>query len=60
MMHHATRYHRDVLEGRWVIVTSHRKRRWEVIIEPDLEARLLVVVTAYPVSETDRDERTLS
>jgi predicted TIM-barrel fold metal-dependent hydrolase len=39
------------LEGRWVIETRHRGRAWEVIVEPDLERQLLVVVTAYPVWE---------
>jgi hypothetical protein len=35
--------------GRWVVETSHGSRAWEVIVEPDSEDRLLVVVTAYPV-----------
>jgi len=26
------------------------KRPWEVIVEPDEEIRLLIVITAYPVS----------
>lgn len=38
-------------KGRWVIVTSHRREGWEVIVEPDREAELLVVITAYPVGE---------
>jgi hypothetical protein len=37
--------------GRWVVATSHDSRPWEVIVEPDLEARLLVVITAYPVDQ---------
>jgi len=49
MLEKAKRYHPDVVEGRWVIETKHRRRRWEVIVEPDAEAKLLVVVTAYPV-----------
>jgi hypothetical protein len=28
----------------------HARRPWEVIVEPDEEIRLLIVVTAYPVS----------
>jgi hypothetical protein len=40
---------RDVVEGRWVAGTRHRRRSWEVIVEPDNEAHLLVVITAYPV-----------
>jgi hypothetical protein len=51
MLERATGYHRDVVEGRWVIETRHRRRPWEVIVEPDRERQLLVVVTAYPVWE---------
>ena len=47
----ATGYREDVVEGRWVIETRHRGKAWEVIVEPDQERRLLVVVTAYPVWE---------
>jgi hypothetical protein len=47
----ATSYRPDVVESRWVIETRHRRRAWEVIVEPDWERRLLVVVTAYPVWE---------
>lgn len=47
MLARATNYYRDVVEGRWVIETKHRRKRWEVIVEPDLEKRLLVLVTAY-------------
>lgn len=36
--------------GRWVVETRHKRRSWEVVVEPDEEAVLLVVVTAYPVS----------
>lgn len=50
MMEHATAYHRDVVQGRWVIETRHRRQRWEVIVEPDLTVQLLVVITAYPVT----------
>ena len=51
MLERATSYREDVVEGRWVIETRHRGRGWEVIMEPDLERRLLVVVTAYAVWE---------
>ena len=42
-------YRHDVVAGRWVIETRHRHRAWEAIVEPDSEAEVLVVVTAYPV-----------
>ena len=49
MLERASRHRMDVVEGRWVIETRHRGRAWEVIVEPDWERQLLVVVTAYPV-----------
>jgi hypothetical protein len=51
MMEHAGGYRVDVVEGRWVIETRHNTKDWEVIVEPDDEQDLLVVVTAYPVEE---------
>lgn len=49
MMEHAYRYHRDIVEGRWVIETRHQSQRWEIIVEPIHESQILVVVTAYDV-----------
>jgi hypothetical protein len=51
MLERATGYRPDVVEGRWIVEMRHRRRAWEVIVEPDQERRLLVVVTAYPVWE---------
>ena len=51
MMEVATRLRRDDEPGRWIVETSHASSPWEVIVEPDLEDRLLVVVTAYSVTE---------
>lgn len=51
MLEVAQRYRKDVVVNRWVVVTRHRRRRWEIVVEPDWDARLLVVVTAYPVEE---------
>ena len=51
MLERASGYREDVVEGRWVIETTHRGKAWEVIVEPDVERQLLVVVTAYPVRE---------
>ena len=42
---------RDVVEGRWILLTSREGRPWEVIVEPEDDLEILVVVTAYP-SET--------
>jgi len=32
------------------VESQRRGRSWHVIVEPDLDESLLVVVTAYPVS----------
>jgi hypothetical protein len=39
----------DVAPGRWVAESRFRRRAWEIVLEPDTRAELLVVVTAYPV-----------
>jgi hypothetical protein len=51
MLEHAAGYREDVLAYRWVIETRHRRRAWEVVVEPDSERHMLVIVTAYPVWE---------
>lgn len=52
MLGRAGGYTRDIVEGRWIVGTRHRGRNWEVIVEPDFDAEVLVVITAYPVWET--------
>jgi hypothetical protein len=49
MLQRATSYRPDIVEGRWLLTTRHQRHPWEVIVEPDDGAELLVVVTAYPV-----------
>lgn len=49
MLAQASAYRPDVMAGRWVIATRHRRAPWVVIVEPDPLDQLLVVVTAYPV-----------
>ena len=51
MLERATGYRGDIVGGRWAIETRHQRKPWEVIVEPDSERGLLVVVTAYPVWE---------
>ena len=51
MLQRAFGYREDIVEDRWVIETKHRRKAWEVIVEPDRERQLLVIVTAYPVWE---------
>ncbi|MFY9344342.1 MAG: DUF4258 domain-containing protein [Planctomycetota bacterium] len=38
--------------GRWVVETRHDAQSWEVIVEPDMADRLLVVITAYSVTKS--------
>ena len=49
MLEVASGHRRDVAPGRWVIETRHRRKAWEVIVEPDASLELLVVITAYPL-----------
>jgi hypothetical protein len=39
----------DIVTGRWIVETRHRQTPWEVIVEPDADAQLVVVITAYPI-----------
>lgn len=39
-------------DGRWVVVTTHRRRTWEIVVEPDARSERLVVITAYPCWES--------
>lgn len=49
MLEEASSLRRDVEGGRWIVSTHHRRRRWEVVVEPDEAERVIVVITAYPV-----------
>jgi hypothetical protein len=49
MLERARGYRRDVVDGRWVVRTSQRRTRWEIVVEPDEDQERLVVVTAYAV-----------
>jgi hypothetical protein len=51
MLERARGYRPDEIAGRWVIVTSHRSRAWEVVVEPDFDTERVVVATAYPYWE---------
>ena len=51
MLERAARYEPSVVEGRFMIHAVHKNRPWIVIVEPDLDFRLLVVVTPYEVFE---------
>jgi hypothetical protein len=49
MLELASGYRRDVAPGRRVISTRHRRKAWEVVVEPLAAERLLLVITAYPL-----------
>jgi hypothetical protein len=51
MLHKATEYGSDLVPGRWRVHAYHARAAWDVVVEPDAEERLLVVVTAYPLGE---------
>ena len=34
--------------GRWLIYTRHAGHSWRVVVEPDLDDKILMIVTAYP------------
>jgi Domain of unknown function (DUF4258) len=47
MLSIASGLRQDIVPDRWVIETRHRRKPWEVIVEPDRDAQLLIVITAY-------------
>ncbi len=49
MLSVATDIRPDVVPSRWIVATRHRRANWEIIVEPDADAQLVVVITAYPV-----------
>lgn len=49
MLERANAFRVDARSGRWVVETSHAGGKWEVVVEPDANLRLLVIVTAYAV-----------
>ena len=51
MLERATGFEASVVAGRFMIQTRRGQSPWIVIVEPDAEASLLVVVTADEVSQ---------
>ena len=54
MMERARRLRRLPWRGRWVVETTHKGARWEVIVKPDSMTKLLEVITAYPVKSRSK------
>jgi hypothetical protein len=51
MLEEATGFEPSVVDGRFMVHARHAERPWVVIVEPDADVNLLVVVTVYEVSE---------
>jgi hypothetical protein len=51
MLERAAGFQPNVVEGRFMIDVRREARPWIVLVEPDAEASLLVVVTVYEVSK---------
>lgn len=49
MLDRARTYCEDHVQGRFAVQTRHGRRRWVVIVEPDGDLHVVVVITAYPV-----------
>lgn len=49
MLEYALGFFEDVVDGRWVVETKHERQPWHVIVEPDFDSKVLVVITAYRV-----------
>jgi hypothetical protein len=47
MLSNATSIRRDAAPGRWIVSSHLRRRRWEIIVEPDAATQTVVVITAY-------------
>jgi hypothetical protein len=50
MLERASSFRPDAVLGRFIVETVHADARWEVIVEPDAAAEILIVVTAYAVT----------
>ena len=51
MLERATVFRPSIVEGRFLVEVSHKGRPWIVVVEPDADGLVLVVVTVYEVSE---------
>ena len=47
MLERADRIVAGVVEGRHVVSALHRGKVWEIVLEPDDDSRVVVIVTAY-------------
>lgn len=50
MLHQAEGLRPGRVSGRWIVRTHNDGEDWEVVVEPDHDRSVLVVVTAYPLT----------
>jgi hypothetical protein len=48
MLETASGYREDRTPGRWIIESRFEGADWEIVVEPDSEDKVLLVITAYP------------
>lgn len=51
MLQHAKQYRPSASPGRFIVEARHDKRDWEIVVEPDEQAQLLLIITAYRKDE---------
>jgi hypothetical protein len=51
MLFNVNSIEKDKEKGRYLIKSKHYGNNWEIIVEPDLDEKLVVVITAYPIEE---------
>ncbi len=49
MLDRADTFEPDEIEGRYMVQTRHRRDDWIIIVEPDEDDHLLVVITAFRI-----------
>lgn len=47
MLTDASGWRKSAAEGRYIITSRFHREDWEIVLEPEEEAQLLIVVTAY-------------
>ncbi len=49
MFDRVTSFHPDKEIGRYVAKSTLGSAKWEIILEPDFDEEMIVVITAYPI-----------
>jgi hypothetical protein len=51
MLVSAQSYEKDFEEGRYLVKSKLNGKGWEIIVEPDYEEKMLVIITAYSTGD---------